>query len=68
MQIKNSNNSSTNPEKRIQTVERNIKLLFTDQYDTAFAQIRIKNYGDTVIILLNHFHKWDQADMNLLFK
>jgi hypothetical protein len=37
MQIKNSNNSSTNPEKRIQTVERNIKLLFTDQYDTAFA-------------------------------
>ena len=65
MQIKNSNNASTNPEKLIQTVERNIKLLFTDQYDTAFAQIKITNYADTVIILLNPFHQRDQADMNL---
>jgi hypothetical protein len=53
----NNNNSSTNSEKLIQTVERNIKLLFTDQYDTAFAQIKIKDYEDTIKIESKRFSR-----------
>ncbi len=41
------NNSATNSEKLIQTVENNIKLLFTDQYDTAYSQVQINNHTDT---------------------
>jgi hypothetical protein len=52
-----NNNSSTNPEKLIQTVERNIKLLFTDQYDTAFAHIQLNEHQDTIKIESKRFSR-----------
>ncbi len=52
----NNNNSSTNSEKLIQTVEKNIILLFTDQYDTAFAQIKLNDHHqDTIKIESKRF-------------
>ena len=53
----NNNNSSTNPEKLIQIVENNINLLFTDQYDTAYAQVNINDHQETIKIESKKFSR-----------
>jgi hypothetical protein len=53
----NNNTSSTNPEKLLQTVEDNIILLFTDQYDISYAQIQINDHQETIKIESKRFSR-----------